>query len=137
MRLFFARLMADPHNRTLAMRAAFLFYAAVIVFGSIPGARAEIGEFASGLTLHLAAYSFIALLLFCGAQGCAWRKACKAFLIIAAMGAVDECVQSLFSYRGASVLDWFIDINAGLFTTAFLWSIWPKEEVGEKSTSLS
>lgn len=137
MRTFLAQLMSDPRYPTLAARAAFLLYAAVIVGGSIPGARAEVGELASGLTLHLTTYSVITLLLFCGAQGSAWHKACKSFLLLAAMGAFDECVQSLFPYRGASLVDWFVDLNAGLFTTAVLWLIWPKGEAGEKSTSLS
>lgn len=130
-------LISDSTYRKLAIRAAFLLYAAVIALGSIPGARADIGELASGLTLHLSTYSVIALLLFFGTRGNAWRKACVSSLIIVAMGAVDECVQSFFPYRGASFVDWFVDINAGLFTSAVLWLIWPKEAADEHPESLS
>lgn len=127
MRSLITRLMSDPKYRKLEFRAAFLIYLAVLVLGSIPGARADVGELASGMTLHLTTYSFIALLLFCGAQGSAWNKACKAFLIIVVMGAGDELVQSFFPYRSADVMDWWMDMNAGFFTSAALWLIWPKE----------
>lgn len=128
MRPLVALLISDARYRQLEFRAAFLLYLAVLVIGSIPGARADVGELASGLMLHLLTYSLIALLLFCGANGGVWSKACKSVLIVAAMGAIDEWVQSHFPYRNASLMDWFVDLNASLITSAVLWSVWPKDD---------
>jgi VanZ family protein len=127
MRPLLALLIHDARYRKLEFRAAFVLYLAVLVFGSIPGARAGIGEFASGLVLHALTYCVIALLLFSGANGSAWRKALKSFLIVAAMGACDEWVQSFFAYRTASVRDWLVDISAAFITSALLLMVWPQE----------
>lgn len=126
MRPFIALLISDARYRKLALRAAFLLYLAVLVFGSIPGARAELGEMASGLLLHSLTYSLIALLLFVGLDGHARGKACKTVFIVAIMGALDEYLQSFFSYRTSSVVDWFVDVNAALFISAILFLLWPK-----------
>jgi VanZ family protein len=117
----------DARYRRLEFRCAFVLYFAVLVLGSIPGARADVGELASGLVLHTLTYCCIALLLFGGITGSAWRKAVLTFLIVAAMGAFDEYVQSFFPYRMASVIDWLVDLNAGFVTSALLWRIWPEE----------
>jgi VanZ family protein len=127
MRPLLALLIHDARYRKLEFRAAFVLYLAVLVFGSIPGARAGLGEFASGLVLHALTYCVIALLLFSGTNGSAWRKAFKSFMIVAAMGACDEWVQSFFAYRTASVGDWLVDISAAFITSALLLMVWPKE----------
>ena len=126
MRPLLALLIHDPRYRKLQFRAAFMLYLAVLVFGSIPGARKDIGEFATGLVLHAVTYSMIALLLFSGANGSARQKALKALLIVAAMGAGDEWVQSFFPYRTASVTDWMVDVGAAFMTSAVLMMLWPK-----------
>lgn len=125
MRPFITLLIFDERYRKAQFRCAFLMYFAVLVLGSIPGARSEAGELASGLVLHVVTYSLITLLLFSGANGSVWQKACKSFLIVVAMGAIDEFVQSFFPYRSARVLDWLVDINTGFFMSALLSFIWP------------
>lgn len=50
-------------------------------------------------------------------------------LAIAAMGAIDESVQSFFPYRGASVRDWMVDCSAALFVCALLWMVLPRTAV--------
>lgn len=127
MRPLLELLIFDPRSRKLQFRAAFVLYIAVVFFGSIPGARAEIGDYAPGLVLHAVTYSIIALLLFSGANGGASIKALKSFLIVAIMGAFDEYVQSFFPYRTASVNDWLVDIGAAFIMSALLWTIWPRE----------
>jgi VanZ family protein len=135
MQSLLALLASDTRYRKLECHAAFLIYLLVLISGSIPGARAEVGEVAPGAVLHLLTYGVIALLLFRGSEGNAWSKACKAVLIVAAMGALDEYVQSFFPYRTASLMDWLVDVNAALFTSAAMWSIWPKE-AGRKQERL-
>ena len=117
MRSLLTRFIADEHVDTFLFRSGIALYLAVIILGSIPGARDEIGEVASGLVLHFATYSCIAFLLACGAAGNATAKAVKAFCIVAVMGAVDEAVQSLLPYRDGAITDWMIDISAALLTT--------------------
>jgi VanZ family protein len=123
MRPFLMRLIADEKNESFMLRSAFLIYLAVLVFGSVPGARAEVGEVAPGLVLHFVTYACIAFLLFCGISGNALHKAFMAFVIIALMGAFDEYLQSFFPYRTATVKDWCIDVGAGLFASLLLWKI--------------
>jgi VanZ family protein len=123
MRLFLIRLIVDEKNQTFMLRSAFLIYLAVLVFGSVPGARAEVGEVASGFVLHFFTYSCIAFLLFCGIDGQPPRKAIWAFFIVAMMGAFDEYLQRFFPYRSATVTDWCVDMSAGLFASVFLLKI--------------
>jgi VanZ family protein len=134
MRSLLNRFIFDPQYRKLEFRSAFLLYLMVLVFGSIPGARVEIGQFASGMVLHGLTYALITLLLFNGGNGDRWHKAWKSFLIVVAMGALDEFVQSFFPYRTASVTDWFVDISAAFFTLVLLWFFWPKA-VGQNMAS--
>jgi len=118
-------LFVAPRHRAGRMRLAFIIYLAVLVFGSVPGAREEVGHLASGIVLHFSAYSCVAALLF---SGMATRPAARAFrtcIIIAAMGALDEFVQSFFPYRTADILDWYVDVAAGMFTAGVLWAYFP------------
>ncbi len=101
-------------------------FLAIIVIGSIPGARSDIAEIGSGLVLHSVAYATIAFLLFTGSHASPPRRALKAVLTVAAMGAIDEFIQTFLPYRHGAVLDWLVDCNAALLMSALLWSIWPK-----------
>lgn len=122
--LFFL-LVLDPARRKLRLRVALSMYAAILVMGSVPGARAEIGHFASGVVLHSIAYAVLAFLMFTGGSGSAARRALKAVLAVALMGAGDELVQSMFPYRGAAVGDWLVDCGAAAVTAAVLWTWLP------------
>lgn len=127
MRSLLTRFIADEHVDAFLFRSGLALYLAVIILGSIPGARHEIGEVASGLILHFATYSCIAFLLACGAAGNATAKAVKAFCIVAVMGAVDEAIQSLLPYRHGAITDWMIDISAALFTTLAFRMTWSEK----------
>jgi len=117
MRALLTRFISDKQYETLMFRSGLALYLAVIILGAIPGARDEVGQFASGLVLHFTTYASIALLLACGAAGNVTTKAIKAFYIVAAMGALDEIIQSLLPYRDGAITDWMIDITAALFAT--------------------
>jgi VanZ family protein len=122
----FALLVLDPKLRKLRLGCALLMYAAILVMGSIPGARAEIGLYATGVVLHSIAYAILTFLLFTGSTGSARSRALKAVLGVALMGAGDELLQSLFPYRGAAVADWLVDCTAAVITAALLWALLPK-----------
>jgi VanZ family protein len=119
-------LVPNTKQRKQRFGAALLIYAAILLVGSIPGARAEIAHFATGAVLHSLAYAFLTFLVFTGSNGSALTRALKAVLMVAVMGAGDEFVQSFVPYRGAAVSDWMVDCAASLVTSAVLWALLPK-----------
>lgn len=125
----FTLLVLDPKLRKLRSGCALLMYAAILVMGSIPGARAEIGQYAPGVVLHSLAYAILTFLLFTGSTGSARSRALKSVLTVALMGAGDELLQSLFPYRGAAIADWLVDCSAAAITAALLWALLPKPAV--------
>ena len=108
MRALIANIFLVPKFQRLSYRCAIALYLLILILGSIPGARAEIGHYAGGVVLHSVAYSILALLLFSGNTGNRSERALKSVLTIMAMGALDEFVQSLFPYRSADVMDWAV-----------------------------
>jgi VanZ family protein len=119
-------LVLDPKYRALRRSCALLMYLTIVVVGSIPGARAQIGAYATGLTLHSTAYAVLAFLWFTGSSGSPLARAAKAVLAVALMGAGDEFVQSFFPYRGADVHDWLVDCSSALVTSALLCAVVPR-----------
>ncbi|MBZ2206642.1 VanZ family protein [Massilia soli] len=120
-------LVLDPKLRRLRYSAAFLAYAAIVAMGAVPGARAEIGNYASGIVLHTLAYGAITFLLYTGSSGSAAARALKSVLTVAAMGAIDELIQSFLPYRRGAVSDWLVDCNAALLVAALLWAFLPRQ----------
>lgn len=119
-------LLLDERLRKLRFITALTLFAIIVVIGSIPGARAEIGNLASGLVLHSLAYGGLTLLLFTGTVGTRSERALKAVLIVMAMGAADEAVQALLPYRVGAVLDWMVDSIAAVLTAALSWRFLPQ-----------
>lgn len=110
-----------PAYRLIRYRLAWFAFAAIIVAGSIPGARAEIGQVASGYVLHMVAYAGITFLLVTGARGTLGWRSVKAVLTVAAMGAADELVQSFLPYRRGAAGDWMIDVGSSTVMAAVLY----------------
>lgn len=113
-------LQPEPTVRRALHLVALLLFAGIVIAGSVPGARAEVGHFATGLVLHSMAYGFLALLWFLGADGTPPARALKAIACIALMGAVDEGVQSFLPYRTGDVRDWLVDVAAALVVATVL-----------------
>lgn len=126
MRSFLAAIFFDDRYQKLKFYSALVLYLTVLVVGSIPGARADVGELATGVVLHGLTYGFIAFLLFGGVRGSAVLRALKAFLSVMAMGASDEWVQSFFPYRHADVKDWYVDMIAAFLTVTLLTIVWTR-----------
>jgi hypothetical protein len=118
-------LVLDQRFRRPRFVAAILLFLLIVAIGSIPGARADIDQFAPGIVLHGVAYSFISLLLFTGCNGERGQRAAKAIVGAMLMGAMDESVQSMLPYRTAALTDWLIDVTAALLTTGLLWTLLP------------
>src|SRR5450830_1515522 len=118
-------LFVDPPLARLRLRCAVVLYLAILVLGSIPGARADIGQVASGWVLHSVAYAGLTLLIFGGVDA-RFRRGARALIAFASMGALDETVQSFFPYRGAAVGDWLIDCAAACVSASLLYLLWPR-----------
>lgn len=118
-------LFLDAKFQRLRYSAAFVLYAIIVTMGAIPGARAEIGTYASGIVLHSLAYGGIAFLLYTGSSGSAPARALKSVLAVAAMGALDELIQSFLPYRRGAVGDWLVDCNAAIIVAGLLWAFLP------------
>jgi len=123
---FLHLLLLDPRLNRMRYGAALAMFLAIVIAGSIPGARAGIGEYAPGVVLHSLAYATLALLWFTASRGSAASRSLAAVLAVAVMGAIDELVQSMFPYRGAAVGDWLVDCSAAVITCAILWLLLPK-----------
>lgn len=127
---------AERHER-LRFRTALFLYALVIIIGDIPGARADVGQYASGVVLHSFGYGVLAFLLFSGIAGGMGRRAVLSVLLVAAMGALDEFIQSFLPYRRGAVSDWLVDITAAMLVAAVLYFLWPRMvAAGLKKSSL-
>jgi hypothetical protein len=118
-------ILATAHSK--AYRAlTIIFFAAMLIIGSIPGAKAGVEVYASGPTLHSVAYAVLTFLLFLGVNGDPGRRALTAVLFAACLGAIDEFVQSFFAFRHATPSDWLIDCTSSTITTIVLFFIWKR-----------
>lgn len=125
----FNSLLLQPTHARLRYWGAWAMFALIVIIGSIPGARADAAEVASGVVLHSSAYAVLAFLIFTGSRGTPAQRAAKAVLTIAAMGAIDECVQSFLPYRHGAVQDWYVDCTAALATSSLLWVLWSRRKI--------
>jgi VanZ family protein len=126
MTVVLASLLQNPKVRLLSIACAIVMYLTIVIAGNLPGARADIGHYASGVALHSTAYAVLTILFFLGSTGSLAVRALKAVLAIAALGAGDEFIQSFFPYRGADVRDWAVDCTASIVTVGLLCLLWPK-----------
>ncbi|MYM39974.1 hypothetical protein GTP27_11615 [Pseudoduganella sp. CY13W] len=118
-------LLTDTYGR-LRYWTAITLYLLILILGSLPGARQDIGQLASGLILHSLAYAGLTFLIFTGSSGLPRQRAVKAVLTIAAMGALDETIQSFFPYRHGTVSDWAVDCSAACLTASALYWLWQR-----------
>lgn len=122
-------LLLDPRLRRLRHGCAITMFVTIVVAGSIPGARADVGQYASGPVLHSLAYASLALLWFTATRGGGAARSRASVAAVAVMGAIDELVQSFFPYRGADVHDWLVDVSAAIVMCAILWMVLPRAEL--------
>jgi VanZ family protein len=115
--------LSDAYARLRFWSAITLFTLNCII-GSIPGARAEAAQYASGVVLHSFGYSALTFLLFTGCQGVPAQRALKAVAGVALLGAIDEFVQSFFPYRHGSFNDWLVDMAAAIIAATVMWTLW-------------
>jgi len=125
MQQFLTLLVLDERLRARRLQAALALFTLIIIAGSIPGARAEIGLVARGIILHSCAYAVLTFLVYTGSTGSASARALRSVLTIALMGALDELVQTLLPYRHGAFADWAVDVTASLLCALLLWAFLP------------
>jgi VanZ family protein len=126
---FLQQLLLTSSFARLRYWSAMAMFLLILIAGSIPGARADVGQLASGIVLHSCAYAVLTFLVFTGSTGGLAQRASKAVLTIAAMGAVDELVQSFLPYRHGAASDWMVDCSAALVTASLMWVLWATRKV--------
>jgi len=133
MNAMLSQLLLYPRFRIACIGCAALMYLLIVVAGNVPGARADIGQYAPGVVLHGTAYAVLACLCFLGSTGTMTARAVKAVLAVALMGAGDEFIQSFFPYRGADVRDWAVDCVAAILAALALCAVLPRSSLSKKS----
>jgi hypothetical protein len=118
-------ILRSPQIQRLCNTSAIAMFISILLIGSLPSARQDIGQYASGVVLHSVAYAMLGVLTFIGGHGSAVKRALWCVLKVAAMGAIDERVQSFFPYRTAAVGDWLVDVTAGVVISVVLLKLWP------------
>lgn len=98
-----------PGMARICLPLAALFFAVLVTVGNLPGLAAEMSDAFGDKRLHLAAYTFLTALIYFSVNR---RPALTALLAVAALGALDEAIQSFFPYRQAELLDLLADISA-------------------------
>jgi len=88
---------------------AAVFFAVLVTVGNLPGLAADMSDAFGDKRLHLVAYAFLAALIYLSVNR---RPALVAMLVVTALGALDESIQSFFPYRQAELLDLLADILA-------------------------
>jgi VanZ family protein len=100
--------------------AAALFFMLMIAIGAIPGEARTLSALIDDKLLHFAAYGLQSALVFKSLSGGLRGRALRTLLLIAALGALDEILQSLMPYRNADLADWLFDLLAALWAIALL-----------------
>jgi len=98
-----------PGMARICLPVAGLFFLVLVTVGNLPGLAADMSDAFGDKRLHLAAYAFLSGLIYASVNR---RPVLVSLLVIAALGALDESIQSLFPYRQAELLDLLADISA-------------------------
>ncbi|CAB3952704.1 hypothetical protein LMG6001_03033 [Achromobacter insolitus] len=98
-----------PGMARICLPVAALFFVVLVTVGNLPGLAAEMSDAFGDKRLHLAAYAFLTTLIYFSVNR---RPALTALLGVAALGALDEAIQSFVPYRQADLLDLLADISA-------------------------
>jgi VanZ family protein len=106
--------------RWLALLA--VFFVLMVGVGSLPGEANALSDRLGDKLLHLLAYGLMTALCFRALIAKPIARALLSVLVIALLGSIDECLQSLLPYRNASMADWCFDIGAAsVVAVLLLW----------------
>ncbi len=102
------------------LAVATVFFALLLIIGSVPGYAKAASAMVDHRLLHFVAYGFLSALVYGCLSGAWTRRAKYTLLAIAALGALDESIQSFLPYRNGDFSDWVSDMLAALSCVAML-----------------
>ena len=109
-----------PRWRQWLPPLALILYGLILILGNIRGMGEQLLPDASDKHLHALAYGGLAALLFVGLRAPVVYRTLGIIALIAALGAVDECIQTLMPHRQADPMDWAADVLGSTAVCAVL-----------------
>ena len=98
--------------------AAITLFVLMLALGSYPGNAQALTEKINDKILHFLAYSLLTALIYLSLNSPKREKFIITICIMLALGLTDEYIQSMMSFRNASLLDLSVDLlAAGLMTS--------------------
>ena len=98
--------------------AAITLFVFMLALGSYPGNAQALTEKINDKILHFLAYSLLTALIYLSLNSPKREKFIITICIMLALGLTDEYIQSMLSFRNASLLDLSVDLlAAGLMTS--------------------
>ncbi|WP_019140850.1 VanZ family protein [Noviherbaspirillum massiliense] len=110
---------ATPKRCLLAVLVMFI---SMVAIGSIPGNADALSAMVYDKVLHTVAYGLLSVLLFFGISGSQRMRALCSIGAIAALGALDEGIQSMLPYRHANFHDWKFNMLGAIASVGLLSS---------------
>jgi VanZ family protein len=98
-----------------------IFFALMILLGSLPGQADALSLRFGDKPLHLIVYMCFSLLCYRIWITPRRQRILLTIGLIALLGLIDEAIQAFLPYRNASVVDWCFDLLAALVTVGGLW----------------
>lgn len=102
------------------LAAAITLFVLMLALGSYPGNAQALTEKINDKILHFLAYSLLTALIYLSLHTTKREKFIITLCIILALGLTDECIQSMLSFRNASLLDLSVDLLAAVLMTSCL-----------------
>ncbi len=109
-----------PRWRQWLPPLALILYGLILILGNIRGMGEQLLPDASDKHLHALAYGGLSALLFVGLRAPVVYRTLGIIVLIAALGAVDECIQTLMPHRQADPMDWAADVLGSIAVCAVL-----------------
>lgn len=95
-----------------------IFFALMILMGSLPGQADTLSAQFGDKPLHLMAYICFSVLCYRTWIAPRRRRILLTIVMIALLGLIDEGIQATLPYRNASLVDWCFDLLAALITVS-------------------
>ena len=99
--------------------AAITLFVLMLALGSYPGNAQALTEKINDKILHFLAYSLLTALIYLSINSSKREKFIITICIMLALGLTDEYIQSMLSFRNASLLDLSVDLFVLILIESF------------------
>jgi VanZ family protein len=107
--------------RSRYLAVLLIFFALMILLGSLPGQADALSARFGDKSLHLIAYVCCSVLCYRVWIAPRRQRIHLTVAMIALLGLIDEGIQAALPYRNASLVDWCFDLLAALIAISCLW----------------